>query len=140
MTDVEFYRDLCRPLGGVTSKRMFGGLCLWHEGLAFALVIDETLYLKVDDDNRAAFEGRGLPYFSYTTRTGRTTVMSYARAPEEIYDDPEVFSEWARGVDRRCAAGGGREGGEAGAAAGEAGCGGAGGRLIGGCPRASFGR
>lgn len=108
MTDVEFYRDLCRPLGGVTSKRMFGGLCLWHEGLAFALVIDETLYLKVDDDNRAAFEGRGLPYFSYTTRTGRTTVMSYARAPEEIYDDPEVFSEWARGsigAARRAAAG-----------------------------------
>jgi len=98
MVDVEFYRDLCRPLGDVTSKRMFGGLCLWHQGLAFALVIDETLYLKVDEQNRIAFEQRGLPRFSYTTKTGRTTVMSYARAPEEVYDDPEVFAGWAKGA------------------------------------------
>ncbi len=98
MIDVEFYRDLCRPLGSVTSKRMFGGLCLWHEGLAFALVIGDTLYLKVDGDNAPAFEARGLPRFSYTTATGRTTVMSYARAPEEVFDDPDVFAEWARGA------------------------------------------
>lgn len=98
MVDVEFYRDLCRPLGDVTSKRMFGGLCLWHQGLAFALVIDETLYLKVDEHNRVAFEQRGLPRFSYTTKTGRTTVMSYARAPEEVFDDPDVFAGWAKGA------------------------------------------
>jgi len=82
MIDDEFFRDLCRPLGSVVSKRMFGGLCLWHEGLAFALVIGDTLYFKVDDDNAPAFDERRLPRFSYTTKTGRTTVMSYARAPE----------------------------------------------------------
>ncbi|NLH83086.1 MAG: TfoX/Sxy family protein [Phyllobacteriaceae bacterium] len=98
MIDVEFFRDLCRPLGQVTSKRMFGGLCLWHEGLAFALVIADTLYFKVDGDNAPAFDARDLPRFSYTTATGRTTVMSYARAPEEVFDDPEVFAEWARGA------------------------------------------
>ncbi len=98
MSDVEFYLDLCRPLGGVTSKRMFGGLCLWHEGLAFALVIADTLYLKVDAENGPAFDERGLPRFSYETKTGRTTVMSYARAPEEVFDDPDVFAEWARGA------------------------------------------
>ena len=95
--DIEFFRDLCRPLGqGVTWKRMFGGLCLWHEGLPFALVIDEVLWFKVDAENASAFEARDLPRFSYTTKTGRTTVMSYARAPEEIYDDPDVFVDWAR--------------------------------------------
>ncbi len=98
MSDVEFYRDLCRPLGGVTMKAMFGGLCLWHEGLAFALVIDEQLFFKVDDENGPAFDERGLPRFSYTTKTGRTTVMSYARAPEEAFDDPDVFADWARGA------------------------------------------
>ena len=107
MTDVEFYRDLCRPLGHVTSKRMFGGLCLWHEGLAFALVIDDRLWFKVDGESGPAFDARGLPRFSYTTKTGRTTVMSYARAPEEVFDDPDVFAEWARGAiaaSRRAAA------------------------------------
>lgn len=107
MSDVEYFRDLCRPLGNVTSKRMFGGLCLWHEGLAFALVIADTLYLKVDDVNGPAFDARSLPRFSYETKTGRTTVMSYARAPEEVFDDPDVFAEWARGAiaaSRRAAA------------------------------------
>ena len=98
MSDVEFFHDLCRPLGGVTSKRMFGGLCLWHDGLAFALVIDDTLWFKVDAENAPAYEARALPRFSYTTKTGRVTVMSYARAPEEIYDDPDVFAEWAEGA------------------------------------------
>lgn len=107
MSDVEFYRDLCRPLGEVTSKRMFGGLCLWHEGLAFALVIADTLYFKVDDQNGPEFDRRDLPRFSYETKTGRTTVMSYARAPEEVFDDPDVFAEWARAAiaaSRRAAA------------------------------------
>jgi DNA transformation protein len=107
MVDIEFYRDLCRPLGGVTSKRMFGGLCLWHEGLAFALVIDGVLYFKVDEVNRPAFAARDLPHFAYTTKTGRTTVMSYARAPEEVFDDPDAFADWARraiGAARRAAA------------------------------------
>lgn len=98
MSDLEFWRDLCRPLGAVTMKAMFGGLCFWHEGLPFALVIDEALFLKVDGENGPAFDARDLPRFSYTTKTGRTSVMSYARAPEEIYDDPDVFAEWARGA------------------------------------------
>jgi len=107
VSDVEFYRDLCRPLGGITMKAMFGGLCLWHEGLAFALVIEDQLFFKVDGENGPAFDERGLPRFSYTTKTGRTTVMSYARAPEEVFDDPDVFADWARGAiaaSRRAAA------------------------------------
>lgn len=98
MTDVDFLLDLCRPLGQVTSKRMFGGLCLWHEGLPFALVIRDVLYFKVDAENGPAFAARGLPNFDYATRTGRRTVMSYARAPEEVWDDPDVFADWARGA------------------------------------------
>ena len=107
MVDVEFYRDLCRPLGTVAWKRMFGGLCLWSEGVPFAIVVDDALWLKVDAETNGAFSARGLPNFAYTTKTGRRTVMSYARAPEEIYDDPDVFADWARaaiGAAHRAAA------------------------------------
>ena len=98
MTDVEFYRDLCRPLGTVTAQRMFGGLCLKHAGLPFALVIRDVLYFKTDADTAQAFVARGLGPFSYTRSTGVTSVMSYHRAPEEVYDDPDVFADWARGA------------------------------------------
>lgn len=98
MADTEFYRDLCRPLGAVSLKPMFGGLCLFHEGVPFALVAFDTLWFKVDAENAPAFDARALPRFAYTTKTGRTSVMSYARAPEDVYDDPDVFAEWARGA------------------------------------------
>lgn len=96
MADIDYIRELAAPLGDVTAKRMFGGWCLWADGIAFALVADDTLWFKVDAETAGDFEARELPRFEYTTKDGRRTVMSYARAPEEIYDDPDVFSTWAR--------------------------------------------
>ncbi len=95
MADIEFLKDLCRPLGPVAIKRMFGGLGIWADGLMFALVFDDTLYLKVDAESSPRFEARELPRFTYATKDGRRTVMSYARAPEEVFDDADAFAEWA---------------------------------------------
>lgn len=96
MADIDFLKDLCRPLGPVAIKRMFGGLGVWSDGLMFALVFDDTLYFKVDAESSPRFEARGLPRFAYTTKDGRRTVMSYARAPEEVFDEADAFVEWAK--------------------------------------------
>ncbi len=107
MADIEFLEDLARPLGNVVVKPMFGGWGIWAEGRMFALVAYDTLYFKVDAVNGPAFEERSLPRFAYETKDGRRTVMSYARAPEEVFDDPEIFLLWAReaiGAARRSAA------------------------------------
>jgi DNA transformation protein len=92
---VDFLRDLCEPLGPVGFKKMFGGWALMSDGRMFGLVSDDVLYFKVDAENAADYEERGLPRFSYTTKDGRRTVMSYARAPEDVFDDAEVFRDWA---------------------------------------------
>lgn len=96
MADIEFLKDLARPLGAVVFKKMFGGWGIWADGLMFALVAEEVLYFKVDAESSPRFEALDLPRFTYTTKDGRRTVMSYAKAPEEVYDDPDVFAEWAR--------------------------------------------
>ena len=92
---VDYLNEVFAEFGPIRSRRMFGGHGVYHADLMFALVADDTLYLKVDDLSRPDFEARELPAFEVTMR-GRVGRMSYHQAPEEIYDDPEVAAEWAR--------------------------------------------
>ncbi|TBW38465.1 TfoX family protein [Siculibacillus lacustris] len=93
---IELLREFCEPLGPVAFKRMFGGWGLMAEGRMFALVAGDVLHFKVDDESAGFYEARGLERFAYTTKGGRRTVMSYARAPEEVFDDPDAFAERAQ--------------------------------------------
>jgi hypothetical protein len=54
---IEFLKDQLRGLGHVTSRRMFSGAGIYCDGVIFALLLRDTLYFKVDDGNRAAYEG-----------------------------------------------------------------------------------
>ena len=60
--------ELLAALGAVTAKRMFGGFGLYLDGLMFALIADDVLYVKADAANRAAFEARAMPPFSTSGR------------------------------------------------------------------------
>jgi DNA transformation protein and related proteins len=93
---VEYLVELMRPWGAVTAKSMFGGWGLYREGLFFALVADDVLYLKTDDETRAAFEAQQLEPFVFRTRDGTGTAMSYRRAPDEALENPEEMARWAR--------------------------------------------
>ncbi|MDX1540469.1 MAG: TfoX/Sxy family protein [Geminicoccaceae bacterium] len=91
---VALVEDLLRPLGGVTVRRMFGGYGIFKSGVMFGLIADDRLYLKTDQGNRANFEAADLEAFVYE-KQGRATAMSYNRAPDEGFDDPEVMLAWA---------------------------------------------
>jgi DNA transformation protein len=92
---LEFLKDQLASFGSVTAKRMFGGAGLYREGIMFALVDGETLYLKTDAASRGAFEAEGLRPFSYATKHGTNTLTSYWRAPERCFDDPDEMTIWA---------------------------------------------
>ena len=77
-------------------RRMFGGAGLCRDGLMFALIADDTLYLKVDDRNRPDFEAEGMTPFSYQRKGETAALKSYYEAPPELADDAEAFSAWAR--------------------------------------------
>ena len=66
-----FLTDQLRGLGHITTRRMFSGAGLYCDGLIFALILRDTLYFKVDDGNRQAYEAEGLEPFTYEAR-GRT--------------------------------------------------------------------
>jgi DNA transformation protein and related proteins len=92
---VGFVVESLRQLGPVGARRMFGGHGIFMNGLMFALIADDQLYLKVDDGNRAAYEAEGLQPFTYRGRGG-AIATSYREAPSAGFDDPDILCEWAR--------------------------------------------
>ena len=98
MADSEFVSyvvESLQPLGPVSARRMFGGHGIYLDGVMFALIASDQLYLKVDDGNRAAYEAAGLEPFTYSGK-GKPIRRSYHEAPGEGLDDPEVLCAWAR--------------------------------------------
>lgn len=95
----EFVRELFAGLGQVQIKRMFGGAGVYADGLMFALLADETIYIKTDDTLKAALTEEGIGPFVWTPnkgpRAGESVEMSYWRLPEAALDDPELASRWA---------------------------------------------
>ncbi|GER01149.1 hypothetical protein JCM17845_17720 [Iodidimonas gelatinilytica] len=93
---LELLKERMEPLGIIRSKRMFGGVGFYCDDLFFAIAIDDALYLKVDDENRARFEAEDLKAFHYPKKDGTFATMSYYQAPESVLDDADDMDEWGR--------------------------------------------
>lgn len=92
----EFLREQLAPLGHVTLRSMFGKTGVFCNGLMLGMVTDDTLYFRVDDLNRAAFQEAGSsPPLNYE-KQGRTIDLSFWRAPDRLFDEPEELVAWAR--------------------------------------------
>jgi DNA transformation protein len=93
---LDFIKEQLSGFGPVRVRRMFGGAGIFREGLMFALIAQETLYLKADDASRGDFEALSLPPFTYGAKGGKRTVMSYWRVPEVCLEDRDEMAEWAQ--------------------------------------------
>ena len=91
---VEHLNEVFRLFGAIHSRHMFGGYGIYHQGLMFGLVANDTLYLKTHAVSAPQFSEAGCVPFEYT-KNGTTMRMSYASAPIEIFDDPEMARDWA---------------------------------------------
>ena len=92
----EFLKEQLAPLGRVTMRRMFGKTGVFCDGLMLGMVTDNTLYLRVDDDNRLAFqEAASFPPLNYRKKSS-TIDLSFWRAPERLFDEPDELVTWAR--------------------------------------------
>lgn len=91
-----FLREQLAPLGDVTARRMFGKTGLFCAGVMFAMVTDNTLYLRVDDQNRAIFlEAAAFPPLNYEKK-GQTIDLAFWRAPDRLFDESDDLIAWAR--------------------------------------------
>jgi DNA transformation protein len=92
----EFLREQLAPLGRVTMRRMFGKTGVFCNGLMFGMVTDDTLYVRVDEHDRAVFkEADSAPPLNYQ-KQGRTIDLAFWRVPERLLDEPDELVLWAR--------------------------------------------
>ncbi len=92
---IDYVMELLGPFGTVRTRRMFGGHGVYLDGLMFALVFDDALYLKADEMNRVEFEQAGCEMFGYA-RQGRRATLNFFRAPEDAMDSAQLMLPWAR--------------------------------------------
>lgn len=93
----EFVAELFHGLGPVTIKRMFGGAGVWQDGVMFALLADDTVFLKADAALRAALaEAGGYPFVWERPSDGKQIDLGYVSLPSAALDDPDEAAQWGR--------------------------------------------
>ena len=61
-----------------------------------AMVRDNTLYFRVDSENRETFkEAEGFPPLNYA-KQGDLIDLAFWRAPERLFDEPDELITWAQ--------------------------------------------
>ena len=95
--EIAFAKELFSDLGELSTRRMMGGLCLYHDGTIFAIVHgDGSIWLKGAGEFIAELEAEGCTRWTYTREGGKPTSMPYWTLPDAALDDPEMACDWAR--------------------------------------------
>jgi DNA transformation protein len=87
--------ELLASVGPVSKRAMFGGYGLYADGMMFALIAFERLYLKVDVHSKPQFLASGCAPFVYDGK-GKPVTMSYYEPPADVIESPELMRLWAR--------------------------------------------
>jgi DNA transformation protein len=84
-----------RGLGSVTSRRMFGGAGLYTDGAFFAVLDNDQLFFKVNDETRPAYQKLGAQ--PWDPMPGREQPsQGYFEVPASVIDDRDELVVWAR--------------------------------------------
>ena len=95
--DINFAKELFAGLGDISTRKMMGGLCLYHQGTIFSIIHgDGRIYLKGAGNFQDVLDAEGLTRWTYQRDGGKKTAMPYWTLPETALDDPEVACDWAR--------------------------------------------
>lgn len=78
--------------GGVRGKTMFGGVGIYAGDRFFALLADDTLYLKADSRTRAEFVAAGMAPFK--PFGDGAYEMSYYGVSAELLEDVDALRAW----------------------------------------------
>ena len=93
---LDWVREALEPLGTVTFRRMMGGATLYLDGTIFAILDEDEIWFKADEESNPVWDEAGLTErFSVTFKDGTVDTMNYRRGPTDAYDDPDAMRHWA---------------------------------------------
>jgi len=96
----DFIKDLLADFGPVTIRNMFGGAGIYADGVMFAILVDDTLYLKADEVSQRAYATEGMGPFTYRPAGKGPIAMPYWEVPPRLLEEPEELASWARDAHR----------------------------------------
>ncbi|WP_415403193.1 TfoX/Sxy family protein [Tateyamaria sp. SN3-11] len=89
--------DLFAGVGPLTTRKMFGGLGIYHEGKIFAVVMsDGSTRIKGQGEMQARFDAMGMTRWTYQREGKALTSMPYWTLPDSALDDAEEAAALAR--------------------------------------------
>ncbi|MBL4767510.1 MAG: TfoX/Sxy family protein [Rhodobacteraceae bacterium] len=97
----EFVTFLHAELEGIAdlmARRFFGGWQLRAGNAQFAIVMNGTLFFRVEGELRKILEEDGSRPFSYAESGKQVSVPKYMSAPEGALDDLDLLRAWVQRV------------------------------------------
>jgi DNA transformation protein and related proteins len=92
---LQYILEQLATLPHVSSRRMFGAIGLYSDGLFFGLIDNDTLFFKVNDSNRNDYVSRGMAAFCpFPDKPDQS--MSYFEVPADALEDRDELTLWAR--------------------------------------------
>ncbi|MCE2991381.1 MAG: TfoX/Sxy family protein [Candidatus Jidaibacter sp.] len=90
---LDYVKEVLEPFGPITTRAMFGGFGIYKNGVIFAMIADNELYFKADDEASKFFQTYGSEPFTYQGKSGLVR-MSYWRVMPEVLEDAEMLKAW----------------------------------------------
>lgn len=89
---IAYLDDQLSDFDSVFTRKMFGGLGYYKEGVMFGLLGNDTFCLKVDETNQSDFEAFGMKAFMSSEKKKG---MPYWQVPGEVLEDRTELAIWA---------------------------------------------
>ena len=89
-----FVLEQLEGVRGVVTKRMFGGVGIYGDGVFFALIDNDTLFFKVDDELRPQYRSRRMP--PWKPIPGKPASEGYYQVPPGVLEDADQLAKWAK--------------------------------------------
>jgi DNA transformation protein len=81
-------------LGLTRTRRMFGGLALYHQEQVFGFVFEGALYFRVNEATRKAYDRAGMPALQIPGVQKPSS--RYMQVPAKVLDNPEQLRAWSQ--------------------------------------------
>ena len=92
---LSFVLEQLEPLGDVTPRRMFGSAGLYAGEIFFAVLDNDTLFLKVDEATVGPYVDAGMPPFQPYPGNPETS-FGYYQVPVHVLEYRDELAVWAR--------------------------------------------
>lgn len=90
---VTYILEKLEPHGPIRARAMFGGFGIYYADVMFALIADNELYFRVDEETEKAFLRYESKRFIYDGMK-KPVSLPYQTLPEEILENSQELPQW----------------------------------------------